>query len=65
VSGPAESTPEKIESAFRHRGFVCTGEVATTLYPAERLGEPHLDTAVACADPAGPARGAAELQRRL
>jgi MoxR-like ATPase len=41
--GPRESiSPETIASAFLERGFVCTGEVATTLYLAERLGKPLL-----------------------
>jgi MoxR-like ATPase len=35
-------SPESIESGFRERGFVCTGEVATTLYLAETLGKPLL-----------------------
>jgi MoxR-like ATPase len=39
----AESTsPEAIESSFLEDGFVCTGEVATTLYLAERLDKPLL-----------------------
>jgi MoxR-like ATPase len=37
-----ETTPEAIESAFRERGFVCTGEVSTTLFLAETLGKPLL-----------------------
>jgi len=41
--GPAGKTsPERIEAAFRERGFVCTGEVATTLFLAEELGKPLL-----------------------
>jgi MoxR-like ATPase len=35
-------TPEAIEAGFDERGFVCTGEVATTLYLAEALGKPLL-----------------------
>jgi MoxR-like ATPase len=35
-------TPERIEIAFRAEGFVCTGEVATTLFLAEKLGKPLL-----------------------
>jgi len=35
-------TPETIEAGFRERGFVCTGEVSTTLFLAERLGKPVL-----------------------
>jgi len=42
VSPPHTLTPEGIESAFAERGFVCTGEVATTLYLAEVLGKPVL-----------------------
>jgi MoxR-like ATPase len=37
-----EVTPEAIEAAFQERGFVCTGEVATTLFLAEALGKPLL-----------------------
>ncbi len=37
-----EVTPEAIEAAFRESGFVCTGEVATTLFLAEALGKPLL-----------------------
>ncbi len=37
-----ETSPEAIETAFREEGFVCTGEVATTLFLAERLGKPVL-----------------------
>jgi MoxR-like ATPase len=37
-----EVTPEAIEAAFQERGFVCTGEVSTTLYLAETLGKPLL-----------------------
>ena len=42
MSTPAALTPEAIESAFAERGFVCTGEVATTLYLADVLGKPVL-----------------------
>lgn len=35
-------TPEAIEASFRGEGFICTGEVATTLFLAERLGKPLL-----------------------
>ena len=35
-------TPETIESGFAQRGFVCTGEVATTLYLSDVLGKPVL-----------------------
>lgn len=35
-------TPEAIEKGFDERGFVCTGEVAITLYLAESLGKPLL-----------------------
>jgi len=39
----AESiNPVAIESSFLEDGFVCTGEVATTLYLAERLDKPVL-----------------------
>ncbi|HXV77391.1 MAG TPA: MoxR family ATPase [Candidatus Polarisedimenticolaceae bacterium] len=34
--------PHAIEQAFLDQGFVCTGEVATTLYLAERLAKPVL-----------------------
>jgi MoxR-like ATPase len=37
-----EVTPESIDAGFRERGFVCTGEVATTLHLAEVLGKPVL-----------------------
>jgi MoxR-like ATPase len=42
VNGSAPPTPEAIEAAFRERGFVTTGEVATTLYLSEALGKPVL-----------------------
>ena len=42
MSETATVTPEAIEAAFRERGFVCTGEVATTLFLAETLGKPLL-----------------------
>ncbi len=35
-------TPAAIESAFAEEGFVCTGDVATTLYLAETLSKPVL-----------------------
>lgn len=35
-------TPEAIEAGFAARGFICTGEVATTLYLGESLGKPLL-----------------------
>jgi MoxR-like ATPase len=35
-------SPESIESAFRDEGFVCTGQVSTTLFLAEKLGKPLL-----------------------
>jgi len=35
-------TPESIEAGFDKHGFVATGELATTLYLAERLGKPLL-----------------------
>ena len=38
----AAVTPERIEAGFRERGFVCTGEVATTLFLVEQLGKPLL-----------------------
>jgi MoxR-like ATPase len=34
--------PEGIEAAFRERGFVATGDVATTLYLSDVLGKPVL-----------------------
>jgi MoxR-like ATPase len=37
-----EVTPEAIEADFERRGFVCTGEVATTLFLSEALGRPVL-----------------------
>jgi len=36
------TTPEAIERDFLEQGFVCTGEVATTLYLAEQLKKPVL-----------------------
>jgi MoxR-like ATPase len=36
------TTPEAIEKAFLKHGFVCTGEVATTLYLSEQLDKPLL-----------------------
>ena len=42
MSTASELTPEAIESVFAERGFVCTGEVATTLYLADVLGKPVL-----------------------
>jgi MoxR-like ATPase len=36
------ATPEEIEAGFGERGFVCTGEVATTLFLSEALGKPVL-----------------------
>jgi MoxR-like ATPase len=42
MSRARETTPEAIEAAFQERGFVCTGEVATTLFLAEALGKPLL-----------------------
>ncbi len=35
-------SPEAIEAGFETRGFVCTGEVATTLHLSEVLGKPIL-----------------------
>lgn len=35
-------TPERIEEWFDHNGFVCTGQVATSLYLAEVLSKPVL-----------------------
>jgi len=41
--GSAEkTTPESIETAFREQGFVCTGEISTTLFLSEELGKPLL-----------------------
>src|SRR5262245_19138034 len=37
-----EITPESIESAFGEEGFICTGEVAVSLFLAETLGKPLL-----------------------
>jgi MoxR-like ATPase len=37
-----QASPETIAARFRDEGFVCTGEVATTLFLAERLGKPVL-----------------------
>ncbi len=39
---PVPVTPESVEEAFRARGFVCTGEVATALYLSDALGKPLL-----------------------
>jgi len=35
-------TPERIEEWFDHNGFVCTGQVSTSLYLAEVLSKPVL-----------------------
>src|SRR5262245_10844308 len=35
-------TPESIEAGFEKHGFICTGEVATTLYLSDTLGKPVL-----------------------
>jgi len=35
-------TPESIEVAFDEQGFICTGEVSTTLFLSEELGKPIL-----------------------
>jgi len=35
-------TPQAIEACFLERGFIATGDVATTLYLAEKLGKPLL-----------------------
>ena len=37
-----EISPAGIEDALRRHGFVTTGELATTLFLAERLGKPLL-----------------------
>ena len=37
-----EVTPEAIEQTFDRAGFVCTGDVATSLFLAESLGKPLL-----------------------
>ena len=37
-----ESTPQRIERAFLDEGFVCTGQLSTTLFLAERLAKPLL-----------------------
>jgi len=39
---PRKTTPESIAAEFLAHGFVCTGEVATTLHLAESLGKPVL-----------------------
>ncbi len=41
-AAPRKITPESISTAFLEYGFVCTGEVATTLFLAETLGKPLL-----------------------
>jgi MoxR-like ATPase len=42
MSGSRSISPQSIESAFRERGFICTGAVATTLFLSERLAKPLL-----------------------
>jgi MoxR-like ATPase len=42
MPAPSELTVEAIEQGFARRGFVCTGEVATTLVLSEALGKPVL-----------------------
>ncbi len=42
MSAPGSFSPEAIEAAFREHGFVATGQVATTLFLAERLAKPLL-----------------------
>jgi MoxR-like ATPase len=42
MSESKKLSPESIESGFRSRGFICTGEVATTLYLSETLDKPLL-----------------------
>ena len=42
MSRSVDLTPEAIEAGFETRGFICTGEVATTLYLSEALGKPVL-----------------------
>ena len=42
MSKASHPTPEAIEAGFAERGFICTGEVATTLYLADVLAKPVL-----------------------
>ena len=42
MSSAGDLKPEGIERAFADSGFVVTGELATTLFLAERLGKPLL-----------------------
>jgi len=42
MTSTGSSTPQQIEAVFAEHGFVCTGEVATTLFLAEELGKPLL-----------------------
>lgn len=42
MSERPESTPQRIERAFLDEGFVCTGQLSTTLFLAERLAKPLL-----------------------
>jgi MoxR-like ATPase len=42
MSRVRDTTPEAIEAAFDREGFVCTGDVATTLFLGEALGKPLL-----------------------
>jgi len=42
VANTDSVTPERIEEWFDHNGFVCTGQVATSLYLAEVLSKPVL-----------------------
>ena len=39
---PKALSPESIEAAFDEQGFICTGQVSTTLFLSEELGKPIL-----------------------
>jgi MoxR-like ATPase len=42
MSDSRSISPQSIEGAFRERGFICTGAVATTLFLSEKLAKPLL-----------------------
>lgn len=42
MSGNDSITAQSIERAYRERGFICTGAVATTLFLSEKLAKPLL-----------------------
>ena len=42
MSSGQDTTPQRIEAEFRRHGFVCTGEVSSTLFLADQLEKPLL-----------------------